>query len=143
MASPLTIRWEHEIDLGGSKRRFTSPADPNFLSLSGIDDDVFVVAAGATITVWDASTSPLITFDFLYLDAEGGDFDLEFTCTSASGTRTFCMALAAAELPFTLSSQRSIFGFSDTNIGVISKVRARALLTNTSDARLRFGVGQA
>lgn len=139
----LSLRWEHSIDLAGSTHRFVSIDDPNTIALTTLFDDAQVIEAGDTITVWDSASSPITTPDFLYLEARDGDIDIEFTCTSDSGTRTFCLRCAADTVPLTLASAVSIFGFSDSNVGALTKVRARAVAENADDATLRYAVGEA
>lgn len=139
----LTQTWELFTDLADAIRRFTSTATPPTLTLSQLIDDTLVVEPGATVTVWDSSTSALTNFDFLFLHAQTAGIEIELTCVSASGTRTFVLTLAADGFPLVLNDDTARFGFSDVNVGLITKVRAHAQDANTVNTLLRYAVGVA
>lgn len=143
-STTFTESWELFGDFADATQRFTSGATPFSLLLSQmLAGPALTLPAATTVTVWDSASAALTSFDFLYLAAEAANIDIELTCTSNSGTRTFVVRLLADGFPLVLNDDTANFGFSDTNIGLISLIRARALDTNTNDARLRYAVGRA
>lgn len=145
MSTPLTQTWELFGDFADATQRFTSGATPPTRTLTQMvaGPAITFAAAAAAVTVWDTSTSPVTTFDFLYLAAEDANLDVELTCVSATGTRTFVIRLVADAFPFVLNDDTANFAFSDANIGLITKIRVQPPAANTATATLRFAVAGA
>lgn len=143
MAADLVATWEFLGPAGNANHRFTSSSIPPTISLSELlDDSITLDAGGSTVTVWDASTSPLPTFDYLYLQAINADVLVELTITVAAVDQVQVLMLKADSLPFCLNDDTAFFTIAGTS-GLITKVRVAPGATNTETATLRYGVGLA
>jgi hypothetical protein len=141
MASFTTI-WELFGDFLDATHRFTSGATPPAIALTQLIDDTVTLTPGTTRTVWDAGTSALPAFDFLYVAAAEAGVLVEVTGTVSAAPQTQLFELLADALPFLLTSDLFYATLGGT-AGLVTKVRVNAPSANTVNAMVRYGVGLA
>lgn len=129
------------IDESGRKFSLGSLVQPHSLStlINGrMDFNTFAVAAAATATLWDATTSPCADFQFLWIESDLDDAVIELITdqNAGVGTEEFTLKLRRG-VPFILAHNVSYANYTTNfaagTLDVVDKILVKNLASSTAN----------